>query len=430
MLTFWIIAALLMVLAIVFVVPPLLKKSKKTTDVDRNSLNVAIYKERLAELEQEKNLTPEQLAQAKQELEKTLAQDLDDAATPTLQASSRARWVSVIIVAIAIPALAIGMYWQLGSSYWLTPATATNTQSPQAHSQTGKVPSNFDEMVNKLAARLQQQPDDEQGWRMLARSYVYLKQYDKAAQAYNKLLAMVGKKDPQLLTELARVFVLSNDGKFTEQPISLLKTALELDPKSTEALWLSGLAAAQQENYQAAIDYWQRFLKLVPEDDKQARQMLESNIAEARSYLAKNDDSSVSSETPSTVPADKPATQPAQTEAVNKIEVHVSLDPALQDKVKPNDILFVYARAMKGPQMPLAIVRKKANELPISVTLDDSMAMMPTMKLSNFQEIVVLARISSSGSASLKSGDLQGQVSPVILSKQDKVEITINQVAP
>ncbi|MEN8218605.1 MAG: c-type cytochrome biogenesis protein CcmI [Pseudomonadota bacterium] len=396
MLTFWIIAAVLTALAIAFVVPPLLKKNPPATDVDRNSLNVAIYKERLAELERE-NLTPEQLAQAKQELEKTLAQDLEESAT--LAPQPRARWATSIIVTLCIPALAIGVYWKVGAWELLTPAAPIDET---AHPQSG------DEMVNKLAARLQQEPNNKEGWYMLARSYTALKRYDDAARAYNKLLALVGDQDPQLLTDFASVLVLSNEGQFAGQPTILLKAALDLDPNHQTALWLSGFAAVQKNDYNVAIEHWQRLLQQIPPENVQARQNLEAQIANARHQLG-----------------GAPVPQAA---AAAKIEVHVSLDPALQDKVKPNDTLFIYARATKGQPMPLAIVRKSASELPSNVTLDDSMAMMPSMKLSNFQEVSVLARISTSGNAMLQSGDLLGQVSPVVLDQQDKVEIVIDQV--
>ncbi len=406
MLTFWIIAAILTTLAIAFVIPPLLKKNPPATNIDRNSLNVAIYKDRLAELEQE-NLTPKQLLQAKQELEKTLAQDLDD--NPTLAHQPRARWATVVVL-LAIPALAFSTYWKLGAKELIAPPTQV------AHPKDTNMPGNFDEMVNKLAKRLQQQPDDQKGWRMLARSYIVLKRYDDAARAYNKLLALVGDQDPELLTELARVLVQANDGQFAGQPTILLKAALDLEPNHPNALLLSGLAAVQKNNYNVAIKHWERLLQQIPPENVQAQQMVETYIADARAQLTPN--------------AEPVAPQSVATEStVTQLQVHVTLSSALQDKVNPNDTLFIYARATKGPPMPLAIVEKMASELPITVTLDDSKAMMPTMKLSSFQEVTILARISKSGSAKLQAGDLQGQLSPVVLSQQDKVEIVINQIA-
>ncbi|WP_069469999.1 c-type cytochrome biogenesis protein CcmI [Candidatus Marithrix sp. Canyon 246] len=394
MLIFWISAAILILLALAFVIPPLLKKTPKSSEVDNNSLNLAIYKQRIAELEQE-NLTSEQFTQAKQELEKSLAEDLDD--KTTLVPKARARWAAAIMVILAIPSLAIGVYWEVGFQNFLIekPKTATTTTTPHSVNQ----------MLEGLLARLEKDPNDKKGWYMLARSYSYMKQYDKAAQAYNKLLGLVGDKDPQVLTELARALTLGNNGQFVGQPRILLKLALEANPNYQEALWLSGLAAAQNKSYQAAIAHWQKFLQQIPADKSQSRQMLEQHIAEARRQLG------------------EPTVK-------QQLVVHVSLDPSLEDKVQANDTLFIYARAVTGSAMPLAIVRKKASELPTEVILDDSTAMMPAMKLSNFKEVKVLARISHSGSAKLESGDLQGEVSPVALDTKEPIKIIINTVVP
>jgi cytochrome c-type biogenesis protein CcmH len=407
MLIFWISAAILILIALAFVIPPLLKKTPKSSAIDNNSLNIAIYKQRIAELEQE-NLTEEQFRQAKQELEKSLAQDLDDKSSVIPKA--RARWAAAIIVMLAIPALAVATYWKIGSQHLVTANTTTaTTTTTTPHSS--DIPNNFNQMVESLAARLEKQPNDKQGWYMLARSYSYMKQYDKAAQAYNKLLGLVGDKDPQVLTELARVLTLANNGQFIGQPQILLKLALEADPNYQEALWLSGLAAAQNKDYQTAITHWQKFLQQIPADKTQARQMLEQHIAEARRQLGE-------------------PTPKQQVIVKQQLIVHVNLDPSLQDKVQANDTLFIYARAITGPAMPLAIVRKKASELPTEVILDDSTAMMPAMKLSNFKEVKVLARISHSGSAKLESGDLQGEISPVALDTKQPIKITINTVVP
>jgi len=102
----------------------------------------------------------------------------------------------------------------------------------------------------------------------------------------------------------------------------------------------------------------------------------------------------------------------------------------LLSKVKPTDTLFIYAKAASGPAMPLAVVKKMATDLPITVTLDDSSAMTPAMKLSKFEQVSVIARISSSGSAMPQSGDLQGQLTPVNVATQQNVEIQINQIVP
>jgi len=423
MLEFWLIATGLIVLALAFVIPPLLRKNLPLTEIDRNTINIAIYKERLAELTQE-NLTPEQYTQAQQELDKTLLQECQD--NRPLAQQARAIWTAIVIT-ISIPALAVGSYWKLGAPQLLVAETPVTDPT---HSKEGHLPDNFDDMVNKLAARLKQQPDDAKGWYMLARSYSALKRYQEAAQAYNQVLTRVGEKDPQLLTDFAEALALANEGKLTGQPTILLTAALELDPNYQQALWLAGFAAAQKQDYLAAIDYWQRFLKQLPANEVEARQALEKQIADARQLAQTQDEESNPSTTTPPAATISSSSNSAAATTATQLKVEVRLDPTLQAKVKPTDTVFIYARASQGPPMPLAIVKKSASELPIQVTLDDSMAMVPAMKLSNFQEITVLARISSSGLATPQPGDLQGQVSQVNLAKPDKIEIVINEIVP
>jgi len=414
---FVIIAVILTLIAIAFVVPALLKKNPQTSSssVDRNAMNVSIYKERLAELEQE-NLTTEQLAQAKQELEKTLAQDLTSAEVVSNN-QARAGWATSIIVAIAIPVLAIGTYWKLGAWDLVNKAEAQPTQSTQSHSNKGSE-SEFDEMVAKLAARLEEQPDNLEGWQMLVRSYAVMGDYAKTVQTYNKIMARFGN-EPDILSDYAEFLAKSNQGKFIGLPTQLLKTALSVNPKHAKTLWLLGLAAMENSDYEAAIAHWQAVLVQLPASETKIIEMLERQIAKARQHIQGSNS-----------PAPVAKQQSPDVKKVSKIEVQVNLAPELQDKIKPGDTLFIYARATTGIPMPLAILRKPASELPITVTLDDSMAMMRNKNLSSVPEITVMARISSSGGARLQSGDLVGEVTPVVLSQQDKVVVTINRIAP
>ncbi len=416
---FVIIAVILTLIAIAFVVPALLKKNPETSSgsVDRNAMNVSIYKERLAELEQE-NLTKEQLAQAKQELEKTLAQDLTSAEVVSNN-QARAGWATSIIVAIAIPVLAISIYDKVGSWDLINKVEAQTTT--QSHSNKGSntpSESEFDEMVAKLAARLENQPDNLEGWQMLARSYAVMGDYAKTVQTYNKIMARFGNL-PDVLSDYAEFLAKSNQGKFIGLPTQLLKTALSVNPKHPKTLWLSGLAAMENSDYEAAVAHWQAVLVQLPASETKIRKLLDTQIAKARQHIQGSNS-----------PAPVAKQQSPEVKKLSKIEVQVKLAPDLQDKIKPNDTLFIYARATTGIPMPLAILRKSASELPITVTLDDSMAMMRDKNLSSVPEVTVMARISSSGSARLQTGDLVGKVTPVVLSQQNKVEVTINRIAP
>lgn len=418
MLTFWIIGTALTLLALAFVVPPLLKKNLRLADIDSNTINVAIYKERLAELEQEK-LTPEQLALAKQELDKTLAQDLETSATPAA-AQAPNRWAA-IAVAISIPILVMGSYIKLGSPQLITASTATESHATQGAAGSS---SDFEQMVQKLAERLEQQPEDLTGWQMLARSYAVMGNTTQAIQTYNKILSQFGEQS-QILADYAELLAKTNQDQLAGMPTVLLKRAQELDPDNEKTLYLLGAAAMEKADPNTAIEHWQRLLTLLPEQAAEFKQVLQQHIATARRQLDPTSEPETV-QAPESAPSstDNTANKPAQ------IEVHVNLEPSLQAQVKPSDTLFIYARATKGSPMPLAIVRKTAGELPTSAILDDSMAMMPNMKLSSFKEVSVLARISRSGTAVPQSGDLLGQVSPVILGEKNQVTVTINETVP
>jgi cytochrome c-type biogenesis protein CcmH len=417
MIEFWMIVAGLTLLALIFIVPPLLRKNT-ATEVDRNSLNVAIYQERLAELKRE-NLTPEQLAQAKQELDKNLAQDLEErASAPVAQLPNC--WVAIGLT-LFLPVLAVGGYVQLGSPHLFLATTGSSVVHAANGSQADNVEMN--QAIIGLEARLKEQPDDLKGWQLLARSYVATGDSAKAIEIYNKILTKFGQ-NPQILTDFADLLAQANEGQFTGLPQILLKKALSLEPNHQKGLFLAGLAAREDSDYQMAITYWERLLTQLPPEAAEIKTNLEQYITSARQQLE-----NPPSETKPAAPANSLTVTPA-TDTTTQIEVQVKLAPALQEHIKPNDTLFIYARATKGSPMPLAIVKKAARDLPISAILNDSMAMMPTMKLSNFKEVAILARISTSGLATEQAGDLKGEVSPVKLGEQDKVEVTINQIVP
>lgn len=404
MVLFWIIVAVFVLLALAFVIPPLLKKQAITVT---QRMNVAVYKQQLHELAEEA-LTPEHYHQAKQELDSHLLQEL----SPETQLSYpvRGRWASVIVVVIIVPSLAVSLYLTLGTPQQLT--------LPQVVTET--TPS-LEDAVNKLATRLQKHPEDQEGWHMLARSYAVMKNYEAAAQAYNKVLALTDEPNAQLLTDFAETLALASQGNLAGQPTLLLKTALEAEPNYQKALWLLGFALAQKQNFQAAIGYWQRFLEQVPEEEQETRKMVHNYIQEAQAQLA--------SPAP-TLEADNTSETQSTEETQSKITVHVALAPELHAQVAPTDTVFIYARALKGSAVPLALAKTSVDALPTTVTLDDSMAMVPTMHLSAFDEVVVLARVSSSGQAAITSGDLQGQVAPVTVGSPKTIEVTINEVVP
>ena len=265
-------------------------------------------------------------------------------------------------------------------------------------------------MVNGLAEKMKNNPDDAQGWLMLGRSYKVLEQYPKAVDAFANAYRLLGDQAEVMLL-YADTIAYANDKNLAGKPTELIFKALALEPDNMTALWLGGMAKAQQGDTVTAKKLWKKLDALLP-PGSDAQQ-------EIQGLLAKID-----SEAPQAA-AQPEAAQQANVPGV-AIEVQVSLAPELQKSTSPGDTVFIYAQALSGPKMPLAIVRKQVSDLPLTVSLNDTMAMMPNMKLSNFAKVKLLARVSKSGNAISQSGDLIGVIEQVALADKKNHTIVIN----
>jgi cytochrome c-type biogenesis protein CcmH len=255
---------------------------------------------------------------------------------------------------------------------------------------------------------------------MLGRSYAAMDRYQEAANAYAQARRIAGDH-PQLLVDSADIMVMANGGRFTSEAADLLQRALQVQPENAKGLWLMGHYEYQDEDFQSAVDYWQRAAAQLPSDSEDTRAIREQiEQAEGRLVAAGG----------SLAPATETRTAPAADAAATAVEVSVRLDPALSAQASAQDTVFIFARAAQGSRMPLAILRKRVADLPVTVTLDDSLAMSPAMVLSNFDAVTIGARVSKSGNAMPQSGDLQGSVTPVQVQAGASVEVVINEVMP
>lgn len=397
-------AFLLLAAAIVIVLWPLLKRSNSPV-VGRHLSNLDIHRDQFSELEKDLEagtLAADRYEQAKNELEKRVLEEGQAPADPP-QSTTPGKAVP-IVVGVFIPLTAILLYLYLGNLEGLVaPRHAAADLSSITADQ-------FQDMTAKLAARMQQNPGDAEGWKMLGRAYRAMERFGEANAAYRKAMEL-RPEDADLLADYAESLALAAGRSLAGEPTRLLDRALKLDPHSTKILALSGSAAFERKDYRAAIGYWETITRQ-PGVSADLVQALQKGIAESKARLT----------------GKAVAAIPGGKERVTGVVV---LADALKGRAGSEDTVFVFARAAAGPRMPLAIVKIKVADLPYNFAFDDSMAMMPEMKLSQFTEVVVGARVSKSGSATPSAGDLEG-VSDKIKPGGRGVRVTIDRavVAP
>ena len=417
MTVFWSLTAVMVMVALLFVLPPLLRR-RKLSAITRDDLNTKVIKEQLTELEADLTagkLDQAQFEAARKDLERELLYDLattDSAHTATPERSGR--WITLLLIP-AIPVCALLLYQLMGSAELidrLQQAQTSPAQSPPVAS--------IEEMVALLDARLQQQPDDLKGWVMLARSYSIMKRYSEAEAAYENVLRL-GGENAGLLADYADAMAMASGGMFTDKAGALLTRALELDPDNVKGLWLAGHWKNQSGAPAEALDYWQQAAAQLPPGSEDAAVIAEQiNEIQGQLGIVAEATPVAAAPTPTATDSSRGAT----------LSVHVTLAPDIAAAASADDTVFIYARATQGPRMPLAIVRKQVKDLPVTVTLDDSMAMTPQMVLSKFDQVTIGARVSKSGGAMPGSGDLQGLVTPVDTHTEDTIQLTINSQVP
>ena len=429
MTVFWIITATMIAVALALLAPTLLRRHAAIGDTTER-FNVEIARERLADLVKEKEaggLSDEEFAQARQDLELALAQDLEGTSKAAPAARSGGRW-ALLAAAVLIPLITVPLYLQIGSPH-LIESRPGSSEVTAGHGADGQMPP-VSELVEKLRNRMQQDPDNAEGWFLLGRTYMRLQNYAQAVNAFENVVRLLPDETAGLLS-LADAMTMQNDRRVGARATELLEKALSIDPSSVTALWLLGNAASDRGDNAVALGFWQRAYPLLdgePAMQNELGQMISQAGGKVPSTLASLPP--IVSAAPQAAVA-APAAAPTETAGTDgaAIVVEVALAPSLMEQASPTDTLFVLARAESGPPMPLAVARQQVSDLPLKVTLTDAMAMMPAMKLSSFPRIKVSARISKSGQASSKPGDLTaGDVVVESGNPPDSVQLLINRV--
>ncbi|MDX1345074.1 MAG: c-type cytochrome biogenesis protein CcmI [Sedimenticolaceae bacterium] len=424
MITFWLIAGIMLLLALLLLARGLLSR-KQSIEIDRNEQNLLIAEERLQVAEAEyadRTISESDYLQIKAEIEKTLADELGQE-TGRLHASSNSGAIGTAAIGVLLPLFGLAMYGLLGSPDFIDTGSRQNAVMTQQHTPaTGEEPQSFESMVESLAQKLEQDPDNLEGWFLLGRSLMSLGRYSEAVQAYEVVNEKLPEPQSGVLLALANAVAMSQEGRLEGRPAALVQEALALEPQNTTALWLAGMVAEEAGDPESALRYWEQAEPLLaddPENQAELRGMMRA-VAEKLGRSPGPDASAAVQPDTFEVPKASPA--PGDTK---EVRVRVSLSPEARAAVSPEATVFIFARAVEGPPMPLAASRHRVSELPLELTLDDSMAMMPQMKISAFEEVSVTAKISMSGTADASPDDRSSEQMRVALPTSGVVELVI-----
>jgi len=403
---FWIVASGLLLLALLILILPMFRTQPEIDSNDRQQQNIDIARGSKSGLDAQLSkgeLSQQEYDSSLHELETALALDLenaDDSATREQQG----KWAIWLLVGL-VPLLSVGLYFQLGEYRVIEDPTLIlardSAQTQDEHSNLS-----IEEMVEIVQKRLLENPEDAQGWFVLGKTMMAQQKFDEAITAFQRTRELVGE-EPGVIFSLADALAMQNDGVMQGEPEQLVKRGLDIAPNHPTGLWLAGLSAEQRQNYPAAHDAWTRLLAQIEDDPASS-----AEVSELIKVLEQRD-----------------PTLTSATVDIRSLTLKVELNNSLQQLVNPGDLVFVYAKAANGPPMPLAVKRLTVSDLPAEVTLSDADAMMPQMKLSAFDLVVVGARISKTGNPVAQPGDLFVEVGGIDSSNppQDLV-LSINQV--
>ena len=395
MIDFWLAAGLLLLVALSFLLIPVLRERRAQREEDRTALNVALYQERVAELQSQQAegvLDAAQMDSGRAEAARELLADTEGVAAPRV---SKLGKPLPLLAAVLVPVLGLGLYLHFGAADKVE-LTREFAQAPQS----------MEEMTQRLERAVAAQPDSAEGLYFLGRTYMAQERPADAAKMFERAANLAGRQ-PELLGQWAQAQYFADGKKWSDKIQALTDEALKADPKEVTSLGLLGIAAFEGERYQQAIDYWNRLLAQLPPDDK-SREALQGGIERAAERLQAS------------------GGKVAQTAAPKAALLKVSVDLAseLKDKVQPGDSVFIFARATSGPPAPLAAKRLTVADLPVTVELGDADAMMPQLKLSNFPEVQLVARISRAGQPT--AGEWVGRSGPLASSTTAPQTLTID----
>jgi len=444
---FVLIAVLLTVAMVVYMFRGMFMQTASTA-ASHEAINIEIARDELAQLKEARKsgfLNDDEYTQAARDVELSLAETLStvsDRDSGEVGSKVKGRWLALFLAPLLL-ILTLYMYMSVGEPRSLERDFIAR-MSPQAPGSVAqslegeKLPS-IDELLPRLEAHLETVPGDVQGWKLLGTTYLRLRRFKDADTALSRALELEPDEVSTML-QAADARSMISDGTIGSDALPLIDRALEIEPDNVQANWLKGMANQQAGDPAGAVGYWEKILPVV-KDDPASTQRLQQMIADARQLAASDDgkgSAAVSVQGSVVAGAAAASTTTANTEAQSQVEsdsqaqpsisIDVSADLALLKDVPPETPVFIFARAVSGPPMPLAVAQLTVADLPAQVTLDDSMAMIPTLKLSTFPAVTVGARIALSGNPIAQPGDLYTEIESVDVEPELSIELQIDSI--
>ena len=409
--TFWAIVSAMTLAVLGFIVRPLLMRQPAITSEQEKKL--PIYRQQFAELEQDLAnglLTDDQYQAARSELERRVLEETGSTETASMTTGGlvNLRFVAILL-GMLIPAASGVLYWTLGN-----PAAMTHPAVSSAQAGAGgdaQMADSLNELIEQLRKKLEQNPNDAVGWGLLARSYMAMERYADAVPIFERATKL-DSNNASLLADYADALAVHQGRKLEGRPETLIQKALKLDPHNVKALMLSGTIAYNRKDFARAAKEWEDAHAHLPPDDQESSDQLQASIAEAKRRMGGAPAMNMLVANPPMEQAKptKPAAQSGQSRAITG---KVVLGSNFANRANLPDTLFVFAKDVAGPPMPVSIVRASRKDLPFTFRLDDSTSPMPSRKLSDISTVVIVARLSKSGKAMPESGDLEGMSQPI-----------------
>jgi cytochrome c-type biogenesis protein CcmH len=415
MTTFWL-AMLFFIVIALLIVWRIFTTPKNTIGAEntniRQETNVTLYHEHLANLENdltEGSIEQESYTQLKAELDKTLVQDVDPNQAQAEMNQGRSKlWP--LAIGLAIVSLSLYTYMTFGA-YSQISSPMTSNEDPH-----GQLPPE-----QMLAVRLQQlesdvkkDPKNTQAWFSLGQAYISAGEFDNAIKAFDTVMEEVGEY-AELLGPKAQAMYYKNDQRINSEIQAVIDKALALDALDASTNILLGMDSFSNSDFASAVKYWETVLNSGrPGISVQA---LTGAVEEAKNQLRIGGEMTTSG-----------AETSAMDESLPRIVVNVALAPNVQAALmdSADKTVFIYAIAANGPRMPLAAVKIKASDLPTSITLDDTQAMTPQMKLSSVDRVSIYAVVSMKGNVGIKPGDFKAELLDIATKQKDAITMEIS----